>query len=1302
MKKLFCWLLMLGCAASFAQTPPVTPPLARTTEGNFAGLLYASNFGQWQVPQGNLGTYSWNSPSYCYANTVGVTFLAFKVGTPITIVDTGNPSATEIVTPTAVTITQPAPGNMGSCAINIAPVNPHTTYHYASATAGLQEAINWAGTTVYTVVLSPDWALLGGTTGMITAAAGNASVSIFDERTASAVVYTWNGSAYVATGGYLPTGCVASAVGNITCTGTGTFGNAVVTTAPLTAVGTAYACGNSLTAGGEDYTFVSFPNQLALLLGNTVTNGGVGGQTSSQEAVRCYNAYAGQSEQTFATGFTIPTSGTVTCPFQTGFEPGAISSQGVLITTVVSGVTYTLSAAASNVCTPQTYPASPVVVPSGNAWLSVLPPNVANGFNVLWLCRNNLVSTTQCLADYAAVIAALPSPKRFLVLAEINSSYEIPTTTGYNEVIAMNAALQAAYPSNYFDIRHALVEQYNPAIPADVIDFNNDTPPTSLRAGDGQGALTTTMSDTTSCTFTVTVSPAGIGNGVKMLIDSENIAVTATSGDNVTGCIRGYNGSTAATHAIGAHYLGTDPLHLGSNQVVAPGLQSNGLTYVAQQVYAWMLANDPIAKNLAPTAQVVQQTSGSTQLYQIAPNVCNLVENTQLPTGNIIRVDMSVCTTITAEIYFPFTLEPINIRPGQRLTFNYFQGGSPQNVTLSTKSFVGDSLGAYDSLWLNLQPYEGGSVTWVANAGTAIAPLFIESAMPTNYSYNWTPQSIALGTSGACTGTINLNASYMFQHCGLTGNTTFVVPTAGIGSVPFIDLDVRNNSGFTWSVSTSSTIPISFSSVAGSIHLVNDSQGYGWFVSGYTGDEQYYIGNAVSGSVTAPLVKNLSFTMAGNVTMTLPTPANQDMNITFVQCPATNCTFTFANPPQNTANCAPTNTGASAITTIHLFSVISSFWACTSSVPGTTWPTSGDAVISNGTNTPAGVAEVDGDCMVGSAGAWTAGGCSSGSTGISGAASGQALIAGSATTATSSKALAGSGAGLTTGPTTAVSGDVAGMTGTGGQIQDLGTPAALVTSGGGVTALCKYYGLGTNTGGTAETQISGTTCTIPSGTLAATSTAKIDAWFDACDGYQTPFSTCGWLVSITAISGGSIAGTGTVTLSGFNNGCTSSTGTVTLASGVFSSAVVNTLGNSCTAPPTSATCTSGSGATCSGTVTITTTASGVNTGTCNPRVYFSASSTGIAGSGPSKNIGAGYNVVAHTPSHFLGAVRNENSVSAQQLTGYLAATNTGEGGLTTFEAFNTGTTQYYINFSMQNSVATDYCGLIGYDITLIP
>ncbi len=47
-----------------------------------------------------------------------------------------------------------------------------------------------------------------------------------------------------------------------------------------------------------------------------------------------------------------------------------------------------------------------------------------------------------------------------------------------------------------------------------------------------------------------------------------------------------------------------------------------------------------------------------------------------------------------------------------------------------------------------------------------------------------------------------------------------------------------------------------------------------------------------------------------------------------------------------------------------------------------TWPTSGYAVISNGTSSPLGVAEIDGDCLKGVAGAWTTGSCGSGSSGL--------------------------------------------------------------------------------------------------------------------------------------------------------------------------------------------------------------------------------------------------------------------------------------------------------------------------------
>ena len=65
---------------------------------------------------------------------------------------------------------------------------------------------------------------------------------------------------------------------------------------------------------------------------------------------------------------------------------------------------------------------------------------------------------------------------------------------------------------------------------------------------------------------------------------------------------------------------------------------------------------------------------------------------------------------------------------------------------------------------------------------------------------------------------------------------------------------------------------------------------------------------------------------------------------------------------------------------------------------GVTWPTSGDVVVSNGTNSPSGLAPVNGDCVVGAGGVWTVGGCGSG---ISGGTSGQVAVFGSASTITS-------------------------------------------------------------------------------------------------------------------------------------------------------------------------------------------------------------------------------------------------------------------------------------------------------------
>lgn len=65
-----------------------------------------------------------------------------------------------------------------------------------------------------------------------------------------------------------------------------------------------------------------------------------------------------------------------------------------------------------------------------------------------------------------------------------------------------------------------------------------------------------------------------------------------------------------------------------------------------------------------------------------------------------------------------------------------------------------------------------------------------------------------------------------------------------------------------------------------------------------------------------------------------------------------------------------------------------------------------------------------------------------GGSGLSGMTSGQVAVAGSATTITSSKALAGSGTGITTGPTTSTNNDCVAFSGTTGQIQDTGSPCA--------------------------------------------------------------------------------------------------------------------------------------------------------------------------------------------------------------------------------------------------------------------
>jgi hypothetical protein len=362
------------------------------------------------------------------------------------------------------------------------------------------------------------------------------------------------------------------------------------------------AWGDSLTQGNEDLSGITYPKQLAKLTGQTVANYGIGGETSSQIAVRL-NAYAGKSEQTFTSGFTFPASGTVNVTFPAGFEPvntqyASDYKDGVPISFTVAGQSYTgnvVETGTTYVLTPATYPSAAVTVPTGTAWTAVLPSGTDTGCVILWAGTNNFNDGTQVQADMTAMVAAVQtSTSCYLVMSVPNNDNPIEWkgTAEYSAIMALNSALSATYSqgNHYLDIRSALVALYNPANPADVLDYGNDVWPYSLRAGDVSGYLTAPVGSATTCDLSA--DPAFAAG---QIISANTEMIQIASGTNgAYNCVRGYASTIAATYASGTTYTAVDPLHLGQNeQSVQNPKYTNGYDAVAALVYAWLQANGP-------------------------------------------------------------------------------------------------------------------------------------------------------------------------------------------------------------------------------------------------------------------------------------------------------------------------------------------------------------------------------------------------------------------------------------------------------------------------------------------------------------------------------------------------------------------------------------------------------------------------------------------------------------------------------------------------------------------------------------
>jgi hypothetical protein len=353
--------------------------------------------------------------------------------------------------------------------------------------------------------------------------------------------------------------------------------------------------GDSITAGNQDASGVTWPGQL---LGQKptfiVNNNGIGGQGSGQIAVRM-NAYPGQTQQTFDVGFTLPTSGQVAVHFPAFYDPCYRAfAPGIILQVVLSGTPYLGYCIDPGthlyLFTPINFPASPISVSAGTNWTPVTRTQLNGCIVIEEGINNGLTAPTQVLADIAASVATAQSYTTCWMVMTLLNDAETTQWSGqadYNSIIALNTALISAYGSHVIDIRTNLINAYDPSNAADVIDHGHDVPPYSLRAGDLSGT-TGAIADTSTCAFTTT---AALANGNVVTVGSEKVFISGGSSGSYT-CTRGYASTTAVTHISSSAFTAVDVIHPGQNATSAANPNfTNGYTGIATWVKNWIDSN---------------------------------------------------------------------------------------------------------------------------------------------------------------------------------------------------------------------------------------------------------------------------------------------------------------------------------------------------------------------------------------------------------------------------------------------------------------------------------------------------------------------------------------------------------------------------------------------------------------------------------------------------------------------------------------------------------------------------------------
>lgn len=364
-----------------------------------------------------------------------------------------------------------------------------------------------------------------------------------------------------------------------------------VTTPGLIPSTSIYCAGDSLSngTGGTPY-----PTQLATMLGRTVVNSGIGGQTSTQIAARQGGNVilltvfgnvisSGSNSVTTISGVAVTGSASITNPnnqlLSTGADnttrtaTGTLGSvHGTLTRTATGGPP---STAEVYTFTPDSGSSLPANCPAGTPFIVD-----TGGYDTytcaFWVGRNDYSAQSEIVAAVNQMVSRLSTAqKRFVIMSIINGvySYETQGNTGYTQIVQANAAIQQLYPANYLDVRRLLIDQgltvagITPTV-FDTADIANDTVPTSLHPT----AKTATLSvgiGAADVNFGLAFTTGSLSSGDILYVNSERILVTAISGSTVTNCVRGYMGTTAASHSLGAAVTTIDQTHLNTSGYLA-------------------------------------------------------------------------------------------------------------------------------------------------------------------------------------------------------------------------------------------------------------------------------------------------------------------------------------------------------------------------------------------------------------------------------------------------------------------------------------------------------------------------------------------------------------------------------------------------------------------------------------------------------------------------------------------------------------------------------------------------------------